>query len=68
MALDADDFDQEFVKLFADECPLAGGDAIERVFLKEGGERFGAYVSLPRTEYEFGKCTASSLVCICQVC
>lgn len=61
MALDADGFGNDFAKVFADQCPLARGDPVERVFRKEGGERFGAYVSLPRTEYEFGKRTASFL-------
>jgi hypothetical protein len=90
MALDADGFGHDFVKAFADECPLAGAggrdetplerlvkakgvddlarEAVERVFLKEGEERFGAYVSLQGTEYEFGKCTSSSLVYISLRC
>ena len=63
MALDADGFGHDFVKMFADQCPLADRDTVEQVFVKEGGKKFGSYVSLQRTEYEFGKHTPS-LNCI----
>ena len=55
LALDADRFSPDFMKSFIQECPDGGGEA-ERIFRHaDSGEDFGAFVSMPQTEYEFGK-------------
>lgn len=57
MALDADGFSHDFMQPFLKGCPATGG--AERIFKKgdDTGENFGAFVSMPGTEYEFGKGT-----------
>lgn len=54
LALDADHFSPDFMKPFLQECPNSGGP--ERIFRQaDSGDDFGAFVSMPNTEYEFGK-------------
>lgn len=57
MALDADGFSHNFMQPFLKGCPATGG--AERIFKRENdtGENFGAFVSMPGTEYECGKGT-----------
>lgn len=60
MALDADGFSHDFMQPFLESCPATGGG--ERIFRKgdddddgDPSENFGAFVSIPGTEYELGK-------------
>lgn len=54
IALDAADFDVEFVKAYKRDCDKESDKPVEMVFCK-GGERFGAFVDHTRVEYELGK-------------
>ncbi|MCJ1464545.1 hypothetical protein MMC07_003158 [Pseudocyphellaria aurata] len=52
LAMDADRFSPDFLKPFLQECPNRGGP--ERIFRQaESSDGFGAFVSMPKTEYEF---------------
>jgi len=54
IAMDSENFDLDFVKAYKRDCEGEGNKAHELIFRK-GGNKFGAYVSFPDTEYEFGK-------------
>lgn len=59
MVVDGAELSAELMATVVDECPVAGpegaGKLVERIWNKAGGESVGAYVSMPRTEYEFGE-------------
>ena len=61
LAIDADYFSSEFVGTFVQTCPAGGPlsgrrESEERLFGREGEDKgFGAFVSMPRTEFEFGE-------------
>ena len=61
MALDADGFSSDFMQPFLKFCPATGGG--ERIFRRGDDDprgNFGAFVSIPGTEYEIGKGALSS--------
>lgn len=53
IAMDSDGFDKDFVKAYKRDCEKEDDSAHEMVFRKSGNT-FGACVSFPYTEYEFG--------------
>lgn len=59
IAMDSENFDLDFVKAYKRDCEGEGNKAHEVIFAK-GGNKFGAYVSFPYTEYEFGECPTNS--------
>lgn len=66
MVLDAEGYSPSFLASFIRDCPAAGNRAAredtELLFGKEGDGNFGAFLSVPGTEYEFGM--PGSLVCL----
>ena len=62
LALDAEQFDSDFMRSYAQDCPAGGffsTEETERNFFRDDGaghvSSFGTFVSKPGTEYEFGK-------------
>jgi hypothetical protein len=55
MAVDAEEWGLDFLRAYKRECEDDEEKTVERVFENGEGERFGAYVRMPNTEYEFGK-------------
>lgn len=66
LVVDSDYFSSKFVGTFAESCPAGGPisgrrESEETVFNREGeDEGFGTFLSMPRTEYEFGKSSVRS--------
>lgn len=55
IAMDSENFDLDFIKVYKRDCEGVGNKAHEVIFRK-GGNKFGAYVSFPHIGDEFGKC------------
>jgi hypothetical protein len=55
MTVDAEEWGLDLLRAYKRECEDDGEKMVERVFENGEGERFGAYVRMPYTEYEYGK-------------
>jgi hypothetical protein len=59
IAMDTQDFDLDFVKAYERDCEGEGIGRSHRpreAIFRKDGNKFGAHVSFPHTESEFGEC------------